>query len=73
MKRNKKEVYNQIRSGQLWKSTSEGLAKGKIIKIIGRNKRGFWKTTRIDNRDTVHRVPTHSIREHDLLKYYVKI
>lgn len=73
MGNNNKEELNKIARGQHWKSTSEGLAKGKIIKITGRHRKGFWKTTRVDNRDTVSRVPTHLIREHDLLKYYVKM
>lgn len=73
MGNNKKESFNKIANGQFWKSKSEGLAKGKIIKITGRHRKGFWKTTRVDNRDTVRRVPTHIVRECDLLKYYEKM
>ena len=72
MRKEAKEMINSISAGQLWESKSEGLAKGHVIKIIKRGKQCYWKTTRVDSKAPKHRIPTHQIRDWDLIKYYKK-
>lgn len=70
---NKKEQINKIKRGQLWQAKSAGLAKGKIVKIVGKARQGYWQTTRVDTNVRLKRIPTHLIRQYDLLKYYEQI
>ena len=65
----KKENLNNISSGQLWRTKSQGLAKGNIIKIMKRRGGGYWQTIRVDE-DRPKRAPTHAIREWDIYKFY---